>query len=667
MTQPNPLKTKIFDPFPTQPNPAKPVGKPNPWTTLCRVVAVAGCACSLLLLFLLIFNIAATILWRIEIIIFVTDDGATAAAASTAVTCTKCRQNFATRAALHAHIVDCGDYWRSLSERLTWVFVLRGSELPAQQQSSTGSSSRKQQGRRRGKFRWGSSASHESVRRQMQRMLIKQHVGVSASSSTAAANESRRASARISSQRAGDSPPPTESPTGGSSTPREARKPLPPPPPPPPPPPHALRRHVRRRAAANDNAASGELSAVKCDSTFDSAADRDNVQAAAGCGDHVCTTGEERNVDTKENNDDDDDDIDPTKHMCIYCSRQFTFLRALRRHVVDGCSVRRDLVERQEYVDEEWEAELKTAAGVGRSSAGGSTELADDAVGDAGDGVRRSGGKRRRRCRNWGSSKSKSRKSARSSGDDADDSLFGWEDAFLSTWGKDERDDITRHEEQTQGQTPAAADDDTADVKSTTALAKLLTTDIQINVSDRETRTSSDDLDALVHRSRSSVTNIGPPANSTCSLPATSTSSFAVKLELLTGDDRPTSPPHDVDDQSHQVADVVLVVDEIPRNGDDDMGAVGLDSSGTSCSAVSDTSAGAVELAAGGEMKDDAPTNDSDEHVTDDVSMQVLDDVSHAAGGEEGTTASDDVDAACGLKVRRRRGRRLTMTKRKKS
>ena len=31
MTQPNPLKTKIFDPFPTQ-----PAGQPNTWTTLVR-------------------------------------------------------------------------------------------------------------------------------------------------------------------------------------------------------------------------------------------------------------------------------------------------------------------------------------------------------------------------------------------------------------------------------------------------------------------------------------------------------------------------------------------------------------------------------------------------------------------------------------------------------
>ena len=227
----------------------------------------------------------------------VTDDGANSAAASTAVTCTKCRQNFASRAALHAHIVDCGDYWRSLSYRLTWVFVLRGSELPAQPSGSSSSSSaaaRKQHGRRRGKFRWGSSASHESLRRQMQRMLIKQHVGDSAtpSSATAAAavsGESRRASVRLSSQRGaggGDSPPlsggdAATGAVGGPARDPPTRKPVPPRPPPP----HALRRHVRRRAAAaadptaDNSPTTGEISTIKCDGcdqTFDSEAERDS-------------------------------------------------------------------------------------------------------------------------------------------------------------------------------------------------------------------------------------------------------------------------------------------------------------------------------------------------------------------------------------------------------
>ena len=34
MTQPNPLKTQIFDPFPTQPNPTQPAGQPDSRTTL---------------------------------------------------------------------------------------------------------------------------------------------------------------------------------------------------------------------------------------------------------------------------------------------------------------------------------------------------------------------------------------------------------------------------------------------------------------------------------------------------------------------------------------------------------------------------------------------------------------------------------------------------------
>jgi len=38
MTRPNPLKTQIFDPFPTRPDPTQPTGQPNPWTTLTYLV-----------------------------------------------------------------------------------------------------------------------------------------------------------------------------------------------------------------------------------------------------------------------------------------------------------------------------------------------------------------------------------------------------------------------------------------------------------------------------------------------------------------------------------------------------------------------------------------------------------------------------------------------------
>ena len=587
---------------------------------------------------------------------FAADDGP-GAAASTAVTCTKCRQNFATRASLHAHIVDCGDYWRSLSERLTWVFVLRGSELPAAQSASSAGARKQQQadGRRRGKYRWGSSASHESVRRQMQRMLIKQHVGTGESS--------RRASVRISLQTAaGDASPPLGDPAPPPAA-AAARRPLPPPP--------ALRRPVRRRAAAGgstsaaDHDASAAAAAVagergaaakceRCTAAFDSEAERDTHAAC-------CGADEQRNADTKDrDDDDDDDDIDPTKHMCIYCGRQFTFLRALRRHVADGCSVRRDLVERQEYVDDEWEAELRAAAGGGRSSTGGgSADAAADDDAAAADGARRSGGKRRRRCKNWGSGKSKSRRSARSSGDDADDSLFGWEDAYLSTWGKDERADITRRDRQ-----PADTE-----LKSATALAHLLTTDITINVSDRATRTSSDDIDALVQRSSSSATTTSPAAVTTAA--TTTTSSFAVKLELLTGaqdnDDKPKTLP-DVGERSRRaVSDVVLVMDEAPTPHDDDDDQPRLDSSGTSSSDVGDARLATTELATDSREENDdgaqaAAQND------DDAERQVPDDVT---GDDEAVAAAEngggDADVACRLKARRRRTRRLTLIKRKKS
>src|SRR5258706_605406 len=85
------------------------------------------------------------------------------------VTCTKCRRSFPSRSALHPHIVECGDYWRNLSDRLTWVFVLRGSQLPAPpagSMSSTSSSAKnKNPQKRRGKYRWGTiSTSGDSLR-----------------------------------------------------------------------------------------------------------------------------------------------------------------------------------------------------------------------------------------------------------------------------------------------------------------------------------------------------------------------------------------------------------------------------------------------------------------------------------------------------------------------
>jgi hypothetical protein len=204
---------------------------------------------------------------------------------------------------------------------------------------------------------------------------------------------------------------------------------------------------------------------------------------------------------------DEGDDFDPTKHLCIYCNRQFTFARALRRHI-DYCAVRRDLVECNEYIDDDWEQQLAASvATASRGSMDGATLAAEESAETGGD-PRRSGGsgsKRRRRCKNWGCSKSKSRRSTKSE-DDADDSLFGWEDAFMSTWGKDERVDITlgkqqsRREELMPGSAEMSCENVArgSDDSTVSCLEKLLTGEVATNVSKSETKSSNDNLDVLV-------------------------------------------------------------------------------------------------------------------------------------------------------------------------
>jgi hypothetical protein len=97
------------------------------------------------------------------------------------VTCTKCQRSFSSRSSLHCHIVECGDFWRNLSDRLTWVFVLRGWQIPVPPPTSLSStsSSAKNKKKRRGKYRWGTiSTSGDALRRRLQRMLMRQHVGI---------------------------------------------------------------------------------------------------------------------------------------------------------------------------------------------------------------------------------------------------------------------------------------------------------------------------------------------------------------------------------------------------------------------------------------------------------------------------------------------------------
>jgi hypothetical protein len=73
---------------------------------------------------------------------------------------------------------------------------------------------------------------------------------------------------------------------------------------------------------------------------------------------------------------DDDIEYDPSKFMCIYCVRQFTYLRLLVRHLAESCPVRKRLVNANEYIDKEWEADtldqfnkLKSARGALQSRA----------------------------------------------------------------------------------------------------------------------------------------------------------------------------------------------------------------------------------------------------------------------------------------------------------
>ena len=54
----------------------------------------------------------------------------------------------------------------------------------------------------------------------------------------------------------------------------------------------------------------------------------------------------------------DTEDYDPTKHLCIYCLRQFTYLGSLRNHIFEICTVRKEFVKQGEYLDQEWEEEL---------------------------------------------------------------------------------------------------------------------------------------------------------------------------------------------------------------------------------------------------------------------------------------------------------------------
>jgi hypothetical protein len=110
--------------------------------------------------------------------------------------------------------------------------------------------------------------------------------------------------------------------------------------------------------------------------------------------------------------DDSDNEYDANKHMCIYCERYFTYLGMLRKHVVDTCAKRRELVESGDYLDEEWEADLDVKTGhsgsgrrtLSRQSSMSSLNgvLADDVENSQDSFDQRPRRRRRRRGHNWG-------------------------------------------------------------------------------------------------------------------------------------------------------------------------------------------------------------------------------------------------------------------------
>lgn len=511
-------------------------------------------------------------------------------------------------------------------------------------------------------------------------MLIRQHVGIpvgqdelgalpaikAASGVVGGAMASRRASARISSRRSSDSPPPPA---------------LPPPPPPPQGPSISAdatvnqrnavetrkrpavaatgqntRRHCRRRGAAVQSADVGEAAPVdmtkcdRCSAAFQTAEEMAAHVAAKCCADcsrddAAAVPGQGPDGQGDVVDDPEEDVFDPTKHLCIYCTRQFTFVRALRRHVIETCAVRRELVENGEYIDEEWETQLTAMAGVGpvggkQLTPGGTTDTGnDESIGN--DGGR--GGKRRRRCMNWTSSKSRSRRSARSS-DDADDSLFGWEDAFLSTWGKDEREDITKREPLDTNATVSSTSfgavkeerlPDQADGQSEPL--QQLTSDIKLNMS------SGDNTETLT--SKAPVASEGAMTSDKAgSVQQATSGNLSSGMKQMTSDE--------LDEGKENVKDPSLAVTSTPVSSERPTTTKNLDVSMSSDQDVTTLSSSAVD-------------SDVTSAANSSVTSAGVDD--SQADPDNDLEAAEESTEFVQKKSRKRRGHRLTVAKRKKN
>ena len=99
-----------------------------------------------------------------------------------------------------------------------------------------------------------------------------------------------------------------------------------------------------------------------------------------------------------------EDPWDPTKHMCIYCEKLFTYLGMLRKHIFDTCPVRADYVEKGEYIDEEWEQDITARANAKQETWKDTPNKLSNDDDNNSDSLQSDmrGRKRKRRSNNWG-------------------------------------------------------------------------------------------------------------------------------------------------------------------------------------------------------------------------------------------------------------------------
>ena len=120
-------------------------------------------------------------------------------------------------------------------------------------------------------------------------------------------------------------------------------------------------RHTRRRAMTEivDTSICGG-----CGVDFESISALERHIPLCSKKDKICELDSLKSVYQADNSDSDaSDDYDPNKHLCIYCQKQFTYMRSLRNHIFDFCTVRKELIKDNEYLDEEWEQDITEKTG----------------------------------------------------------------------------------------------------------------------------------------------------------------------------------------------------------------------------------------------------------------------------------------------------------------